>query len=693
MIKYYSLTNILRSFLYLLIFLGGTRLIATPIKNWKDIQPIPTNLSNAGGQYAYFFTSESSISTDSILKLARRNRFKKYTENIFSTLTGIEKPVWFYFKTDTVFKQNDHLAVIENCNFNIISIYKYEEINSIETINLINVKGMGIPYKENLFPEQTSFSVEPNTIYFIECYDFYSAVIPLYVRTNTYNTQKSVLKNFFNAFYWGVISVIGIIATFFYIRSKEILFIFYAFFLFGNILLSLTLDGYLFAYVWPEEPEYNSYKYSLYALSAFSTPFFIYYFLEIKKFIPKAKLFFIIINMLFFLTIPVNLLGYYGASMFIIQIAGLSQITLYLICGYIVYKKHNPNAIYFMFAWTAYLISVVVAILSASNILPSTSFINNYVQIGTLIQVIIFSFIIAGQYQEQKIKSLESQRKLIDFLKERESSLTGENDLLEKTVQSRTHEIHTKNEELNRLNSSLNEMVAQQTWELQKSLEEIVATNDQLKQFNYITSHNLRGPISSLKGLMSLYDLEKNSDEQKTYIAKASIVINRMDDILIDLNKILSYKNTSSIKESIDFETIISNNLRQLDIKRVNVNLYIDERLNITGIKSFYESIFYNLFSNAQKYQDPTRPLKIDIQIAHFNINRFTISVKDNGLGMDESKIGDKLFGFYKRFHSHIEGKGLGLYITKNQIEILGGTIRAESVLGKGTTFIIELPC
>jgi len=60
---------------------------------------------------------------------------------------------------------------------------------------------------------------------------------------------------------------------------------------------------------------------------------------------------------------------------------------------------------------------------------------------------------------------------------------------------------------------------------------------------------------------------------------------------------------------------------------------------------------------------------------------------------MDESKTGDKLFGFYKRFHTHVEGKGLGLYITKNQIEMLGGTIRAESQLDVGTTFIIELPC
>ncbi len=657
---------------------------------WTNIAPIPTNYKHSAGQYIRIFSPTQVISTDSILILALQNKFEKQDNDVYSTLSCVDRPVWLYFKTDS-FKNNlEHFLILENANLNLISLYKYED----EGLKLVRVKGMGIKYQaDNLFPEQISFNIDPASIYFIEAYDFHNANFPIYIRTNINNTQRAVIKNFFNAFYWGVISVIGIIILLLYVRSKEIVFLYYALFLFGTLLLNACLEGYLFAYLWPNHPEINAYKFSIYAISATATPLFVYHFLLIKDYFKKTKKIFTGLTLLFFIVCVYNILGHYAVAMYLLQSIGFAQIILYIAYGIIIWKNGSTNALYFIVAWSAYLLSIIAAILSSLDLIPNTSFVNNYVQIGTLIQVSIFSYIIAGKYQENKIRNVESQKKLIDILKDREVLLTSQNDNLEHIVQLRTTELNNKNNELNNLNESLNEIVTQKTWELQKSLEEIITTNDQLKQFNYITSHNLRGPVSSLKGLISLYQLENDPNEQTTYITKAAIVINRMDDILFDLNKILSFKNTSLIKEVIDFETIISNNIRQLDIKRVDINLYIDERLTITGIKSFYESIFYNLFSNAQKYKDPSRPLKIDIQIAHFNINRFSISIKDNGLGMDESKIGDKLFGFYKRFHSHIEGKGLGLYMTKNQIEILGGNIRAESVLGKGTNFIIELPC
>ena len=657
---------------------------------WTNIAPIPTNYKHSAGQYIRIFSPTQVISTDSILILALQNKFEKQDNDVYSTLSCVDRPVWLYFKTDS-FKNNlEHFLILENANLNLISLYKYED----EGLKLVRVKGMGIKYQaDNLFPEQISFNIDPASIYFIEAYDFHNANFPIYIRTNINNTQRAVIKNFFNAFYWGVISVIGIIILLLYVRSKEIVFLYYALFLFGTLLLNACLEGYLFAYLWPNHPEINAYKFSIYAISATATPLFVYHFLLIKDYFKKTKKIFTGLTLLFFIVCVYNILGHYAVAMYLLQSIGFAQIILYIAYGIIIWKNGSTNALYFIVAWSAYLLSIIAAILSSLDLIPNTSFVNNYVQIGTLIQVSIFSYIIAGKYQENKIRNVESQKKLIDILKDREVLLTSQNDNLEHIVQLRTTELNNKNNELNNLNESLNEIVTQKTWELQKSLEEIITTNDQLKQFNYITSHNLRGPVSSLKGLISLYQLENDPNEQTTYITKAAIVINRMDDILFDLNKILSFKNTSLIKEVIDFETIISNNIRHLDIKRVDINLYIDERLTITGIKSFYESIFYNLFSNAQKYKDPSRPLKIDIQIAHFNINRFSISIKDNGLGMDESKIGDKLFGFYKRFHSHIEGKGLGLYMTKNQIEILGGNIRAESVLGKGTNFIIELPC
>lgn len=657
--------------------------------NWDSIQAIPLNSNHSSGKLIRYYTPTTFISTDSILTTAKQNKFIIPKNDVFTKLTTIKQPVWIFLKTPSSLIITDQYLVIDNVNFNVIKLYKYEQ----NKLTLVSKKGMALPYSdENLFPEQLTFEVNPSTIYFIEASDFYNVNFPIFVRTNNINIQKTVIKNLFNAFYWGVIMLIGLVVLFLFIRTKEIVFLYYCLFLFGTIFLNLCLDGYAFAYIWPNHPMINDYKYGLYGLSVASMPLFMYYFLDIQHHFPRIKIFFIIISALF-ISIPlINLLGYQALCMLTLHLTAIIQIFLYLGLGFCLFSKGNKNALYFIIAWSLYLISILLAVLSASDIIPSTSYLNNYIQIGTLIQIAIFSYILSGKYKEIKQRNIEAQRKLIEVLKERETDLTIQKAELEKLVSLRTQEIIIKNNELSKINDHLNEIVNQKTFELQNSLEEIIRTNDQLKQFNYITSHNLRGPVSSLQGLLHLYDIEQTDSDKKIYVEKMKGVINRMDEILIDLNKILSNKIETNLKENITFEEIIQNNIKQLDISKHTVELTIDSNLKIVGIKSYYESIFYNLLSNSHKYANPNQELKINIAIDSLSEKTYSITFSDNGIGMNESKTAEKLFGFYMRFHNHVEGKGIGLYITKTQIEQLGGSIRAESKINVGTTFIIELP-
>ena len=99
-----------------------------------------------------------------------------------------------------------------------------------------------------------------------------------------------------------------------------------------------------------------------------------------------------------------------------------------------------------------------------------------------------------------------------------------------------------------------------------------------------------------------------------------------------------------------------------------------------------------NLISNAIKYHSENRPLKVDIKSSLNKSNEIVIQVKDNGIGIDLEKHGNEIFAMYKRFDSHTEGKGLGLYLIKNQVESLGGRISVKSTLGKGSLFTVKLP-
>lgn len=105
----------------------------------------------------------------------------------------------------------------------------------------------------------------------------------------------------------------------------------------------------------------------------------------------------------------------------------------------------------------------------------------------------------------------------------------------------------------------------------------------------------------------------------------------------------------------------------------------------------YLESIIYNLLSNAIKYRAENRMLEIKIS-SFRDGSKIVLEIADNGIGIDLQKFGEKLFGLYKRFHDHVGGKGLGLYMVKTQVEALEGSVSVESRIGKGTKFTIALP-
>lgn len=231
--------------------------------------------------------------------------------------------------------------------------------------------------------------------------------------------------------------------------------------------------------------------------------------------------------------------------------------------------------------------------------------------------------------------------------------------------------------------------------EREQIIAELSQNNIDLKQFSYVTSHNLRAPIANLLGLTSLIDHYKVPNKSLKQILdgiKQSAVA--FDDTVKDLTKVLVIKDqTNIIKEQISLVTVVDCVLRQLSISldenTIKVNYEFEEAPFVVFTSTYLESILLNLFTNAIKYKSPKRKLKINISSS--NIDGFVVlKFEDNGIGIDTNKYRDKLFKLYQRFHDNPDGKGLGLYLIKSQIEALGGTISIESKVGKGTTFIMK---
>ena len=224
-------------------------------------------------------------------------------------------------------------------------------------------------------------------------------------------------------------------------------------------------------------------------------------------------------------------------------------------------------------------------------------------------------------------------------------------------------------------------------------IQELTSKNEDLNQFTYIISHNLRAPIANLKGLLHLMDLEHLIPTTGLDIfGNFSLTVNKLDDTILDLNRILNIRrHRDEISQDIDLDAELARALENLAVMAPDILSWVQTELGIghfVSVKSYIQSILYNLISNAIKYRHPQRQPWIQVSSGRSNESLW-IAVQDNGLGLDLASVQSKLFRLYMRFHPHIDGKGMGLYLIKTQAEALGGGVEVSSELGLGTRFLV----
>jgi PAS domain S-box-containing protein len=221
--------------------------------------------------------------------------------------------------------------------------------------------------------------------------------------------------------------------------------------------------------------------------------------------------------------------------------------------------------------------------------------------------------------------------------------------------------------------------------------------NKELRQFAYAVSHDLRAPIARVLGLISL---SRNDPgfiiNDKTILENVAIEISNLDNVVKDINNAISIRDEAKQKSIIELENELDliRKVLENEIRDTNAEITYDfsKQPVISSVKSYIYSILYNLISNALKYRSKSRPLKIHVETKKED-GMILLSVTDNGMGIDLSRNGEKIFGLYNRFHGKtIDGKGIGLNLVKVQAESLGGKAEVESEVNVGSTFKIYFP-
>lgn len=224
-------------------------------------------------------------------------------------------------------------------------------------------------------------------------------------------------------------------------------------------------------------------------------------------------------------------------------------------------------------------------------------------------------------------------------------------------------------------------------------ITELQEQNRQLNDFAHIISHNLRSPVGNIGALVSLIDEKSSLDEYKAIFERLKLTAKNLQETLNDLMETLKVKKEKHTERTqLGFEEVFTK-IRQ-DLAGEIIKSHAILTYNFTASpeirypKTYLESILLNLLSNAIKYRSPDRILTVHCETRIEN-GRTTLRVSDNGLGIDLNRHKEKLFGLRKTFHEHAEARGVGLFLTRTQVEAQGGNIRAESKPDVGSTFIV----
>ncbi|WP_136669244.1 HAMP domain-containing sensor histidine kinase [Flavobacterium sp. H122] len=229
--------------------------------------------------------------------------------------------------------------------------------------------------------------------------------------------------------------------------------------------------------------------------------------------------------------------------------------------------------------------------------------------------------------------------------------------------------------------------------EIEINNQNLVTANKELDKFVYSASHDLRSPITSLKGLVEIAKEEDNLGEIRNYLALMEQSLSKQDQFISDIidysrNKRLGVRNEEiNLNEAI--EEVISQHKHIKEANEIQIHKDLAVK-KINGDPLRIKIILNNLVSNAIKYSDKNKSSKF-IHIKIFNTNPFLkIEVQDNGIGIKEEFI-DKIFDMFFVTNTNL-GSGLGLYITKEAVDNLNGSITVNSKHTIGTTFTVLIP-
>ncbi|SDL72127.1 sensor histidine kinase [Pedobacter antarcticus] len=661
-----------------------------------------------------------TLSFDKVLK----EKFN-YLDQAVPNMGITSDRVWIRFTVQNTSKSKDLMLVIAQPALDSLVLYQQEKNGFTESVHLGKYKKFSDRLVLNanyLFP--VSIPLGGQKTFYVQVSSTDQIQLPVYLGTSRSILVDDNNRNILFGLYAGIILIMIFYNLFISFTVKDSSYLYYIIYIFFVGLTQATFQGYAFKYLWPDSPwlAINS-SVLVPFFSGITTALFLIRFLQTKKNTPglhNGILFFI---GLYVITLSVWFSGYHTQSIKSLQTLALLGSLYFLFVANAIRRKGSRPALFFLIAYTIFLLAVVIFVLRNFNIVPYNMFTSYILEIGSVIQITLLSFALADKINIYRKDKEQSQEHALQVSKENERLIREQNIELETQVNIRTEELQKSNYALNDTLKDLKEAQSQLVdAEKMAGLGQLTAgiAHEINNPINFVTSNikPLRMDIEDLYDVIAKYeqiDPDKDIVLQLDEVASFKRQID-LEYIKTEINSLLSGIGDGANRTAEIIRSLKNfSRLDESDTKPVDINEGLESTLillrstipeNIEVIKDLQalpqveclpgkiNQVFMNLITNAIQAIKTKKdnPRKEQLFIATKDMgDSIQISIRDTGPGMTE-EIKQKIFEPFFTTKEVGEGTGLGLSIVFSIIEKHKGNIEVITSLNSGTEFIITLP-
>jgi len=710
--------RLIKLFLFVLIFLlFNNTSRADELIIFKD----DAKTLNIGSRVGVFSDATNSLSLNDVLQL---NEFNYKNENT-PNLAISRSTHWVKLKVQN---QSNIKKLVLELEYPIIDEIIFYSKNISGTYDSV-LSGEIRKYSARQIDNQNylfylNFDHEEVREFYLKVRSGEQVQLPLILGTQKEIFEELIVKDLVFGLYLGIILVMAIYNLFIYITVRDRSYLYYVSYIIFVGLTQVVLQGYGFKYLWPNSVwMVMQSTFLVPVLNGWTAILFVKNFLNTKENYKRGDT---ILNVIFFfytICLVLSLLEEFYWAQNLVQVTALVGSVLTIHIAYAIGKRGYRPAIYFLIAWSIFLISIVVFVLRNFNILPYNDLTYYALQIGSATEVTLLSFALADKINIYRKEKEASQAEALRISLENERIIKEQNILLEVKVEERTRDLNQSNIDLNiALDDLKNAQTKLVDAEKMASLGQLTAgiAHEINNPINFVSSNirPLRRDIDDIIDLLNKIETTIKEKSLENEFEEAKKFKNDIDyDYLIQEIDILLKGMSDGAGRTVDIVKGLKSfsRLDESDLKFANVNEGLDSTViilistfkgKVAVVKNFGDipeiecfagklnQVFMNIINNAAQAVITSHENDNEgkVVIKTFREDKFIkISISDNGTGIPE-EVKQKIFEPFFTTKKAGEGTGLGLSIVYSIIELHKGNIEVHSELGRGTEFLITLP-